>query len=288
MPVTEETSSYPVMQRENFLKPSTTARGADGSYPRIVGEFDTQNYTCEENGLEYPLDDKKAARYATYFSFERHGARMLRHQILLAQEIRIASLILDAATFTAADAATAWSTAASATPIADVLDACETIESKTGMPREMFSLICPRTDYRYFVQADDTKAQFQSTYNMSDGVIPALLQRSQIAAMLGIKEVLVAGAGYDTAGEKAAESLSQIWAAGHVMVAVLGNEGDDLEENPSIARTMLWTEDSADNVVMESYREDKVRATILRARHNTDEVLTAEPDLMGQLIDTAP
>ena len=57
---------------------------------------------------------------------------------------------------------------------------------------------------------------------------------------------------------------------------------DSLEIEPSAARTLIWPSDGADEIpVMESYRDESVRGTIVRARDDTDEVLTAEVDLMA-------
>jgi hypothetical protein len=46
--------------------------------------------------------------------------------------------------------------------------------------------------------------------------------------------------------------------------------GPDLRE-PCIGRTFLWTADSPQNIVTESYREEQTRSDIYRVRQYTDE-----------------
>jgi len=47
---------------------------------------------------------------------------------------------------------------------------------------------------------------------------------------------------------------------------------------------MLWTASAPELPVIETYREEKVTADIVRMRDDTDEVATAEVDLMAQKI----
>jgi len=61
-------------------------------------------------------------------------------------------------------------------------------------------------------------------------------------------------------------------------LAVLCDPDDDLEE-PSAARTVLWTADSPEIPVVESYREDAIRSDVIRVRDDTDEVLIGATDL---------
>jgi len=112
------------------------------------------------------------------------------------------------------------------------------------------------------------------------GMQPSLLQAIQVASMLAIKEVIIPRSVYDSKEEGIAETNTQIWTAGVMYLAVLADEGDDLEQ-PSAARTIMWDEDAPELPVMESYRDETARSDIVRARTDTDEVLTAEVNLMA-------
>lgn len=277
--VGEQAANYPIITRENFLKTPETRRATSGAYNRTVGEFDTGNYTCEEHGLEAPLDDAKVRRYASYFDMEQAETRRLYHNLLLDHERRVRAAWTG---FTAHACTTAWATIATAVPISDILTGCAALEQACGMPRSMFSFIVSGADMQYISQGTTVKDQIKYTY---PGLVPGQLPAQILASLLGIKEVLVAGSAYDTIEEGVAATLAQVWAAGAAWLAVLAPPDSGIEI-PSAARTMLWVPDSPDLVVVESYRDESVRGDVLRVRQNTDEVLTASVDLLAYEITT--
>lgn len=277
--VGEPAANYPIITRENFLKTPDTKRSAKGGYNRTEGEFDTGLYSCEEHGLEAPLDDAKVRRYASFFDMETAETRRLYHNLLLDHERRVKAAWTG---FTAHAASVAWATAASAVPITDILAGCRTLEQNCGMPRSLFSLIVSQLDFQYLSMAASVTDRIKYSY---PGLVPGQLTAQIVAAILGIKEVLVGGSAYDTTEEGVAASLTQVWASGKAWLAVLAAPDSPLE-TPSAARTMLWTGDSSDLVVVETYRDETTRGDVVRVRQNTDEVLTAEVDLLAYEITT--
>ncbi len=128
-----------------------------------------------------------------------------------------------------------------------------------------------------------TTQVIDKTLYTNPGVQPALLKAAQVAAMLGIGQVIIAAGAYDSKEEGIAETNTQIWTAGVMYIEVLAKEKDPLEV-PSAARTILWTEDAPELPIMESYREDKKRSDIVRSRDDTDEVLIGETDLFVYML----
>ncbi|HIJ70665.1 MAG TPA: hypothetical protein HPP87_04790 [Planctomycetes bacterium] len=265
---------YPVMNRENFKKPASGDRAKDGAYNRITGEFGSGTFACEEHGLEYPIDDRRRKRYASLFDAERAATEILRYQLQMLHEIRVYTLYSGGG-WTNHNVSTAWSTTASAVPLDDIAAGINAICDACGCLESELSLIIPRADLLEMIRTDQVNDKLKYTY---PGVQPSMLTAAQVAAMLGIKQVLRATSAYDTKEEGVAESTSQIWAAGVMWLALLCNENDSLEI-PSAARTILWTADAPELPVIETYREEKVRADIVRSRDDTDEVLIGETDL---------
>lgn len=277
-----KTGGFPIMNRENFKKPTDTKRGPNGAYNRIIGEFGKGTFDTEEHGLEYPIDDEKRREFERFFSAEQAAMAILRYQLLLDWEIRVAALYSGSGS-TNTNVATAWSTVATAVPFNDIQTGVETLEDKSGSGPEDISLIIPRADFREMLQVTQVIDKSKFT---NPGIQPAFLPPAAIAAMLGIKEVIVARSSKDTKEEGVAESMSQLWTSGVMYLAVLASEGNSLE-TPSAARTAIWTADAPDIPIMESYREDKVRADIIRSRDHTDEFLQGETDLfIYQLTNT--
>lgn len=277
--VPEQTGNYPVMNRENFKKPANTERAEGAGYNRITGEFGSGTYSCDEHGLEYPIDDRRRRRYATFIDAENAGTRILRYQMLLAWEQRVAALYSGAG-LTNTNVATAWSTAANATPVSDITTAAEKIEDATGCDQSELTLIIPRADYRELVATDEFTEQIKYTVS---GRRPLIIPAAFTAEIFGIKEVLIAKTAYDSAEEGVAESNTQIWTAGVMYLCLLADDGAPLE-TPSAFRTIIWTADAPMLPVVESYRDDPVRGDVIRMRDDTDEVLTAAIDIMAQQI----
>lgn len=272
-------TTYPVVKRENFVKRTEDGRAPDGSYNRITGEWGTGTFTCQDHGIEYPIDDERRRRYSRYIDAESAATRMLHFQALLNHEYRVAALYSGAG-LTNHNVTTAWTTTATAVPLADLRAGIDALSDACGAAPGDISLIIPRTDFHEMLACTTVNAKILYTY---PGMQPAELTAQQVAAMLGIKEVLVARGAIDSTEEGVAVSMGQLWTAAVMYLAVLAGENDPLDA-PSATRTIQWTEDSPEFPVIESYRDEKVRGDVLRERVNTDEVLTAEADLMAYKI----
>ena len=265
---------YPIMNRENFKKRTDNARSADGRYNRIPGQVGEGTFTCEDYGLEGVIDDRKRKRYASLFDAEVAVSRQLYFQTLLNHEYR-AALLFSGGGFTNHNVATAWTTVAPAVPLTDIQPGLDAIQDKCGAAPEQCSVIIPRVDFREMLATTQVINKTLYTY---PGIQPANLQAAQIAAMLGVKQILVASGVVDSTEEGVAETVAQIWTAAILYICVCADENDSLEE-PSAARTILWTEDSPELPVTESYRDDPIRSDIIRVRQDSDEVLIGETDL---------
>lgn len=275
----EQSGEYPIMNRENFKKRNPNARTEGGAYNRIIGEVGQGTFSCDEHGLENPVDDRRRRRFARYFDAQASAARQTWFQNMLNWEYRVSQLYANSG-WTNHNVTTAWTTTATAVPLTDLETGINTLEDASGCISQDISLIIPRADYQELMKVAEIIAKIANTY---PGIQPKDLAPSQVANMLEIKQVLIARSVQDSTEEGVAESDSQIWTAGVMYLAVLADPGDDLEE-PCAARTILWTGDSPEMPVVETYREDKVRSNIIRVRDDTDEVMLGAVDLFGYKI----
>jgi len=262
------TGQYPIFRRAAFKKKAELKRNPNGSYNTIKGFFGQGNFACDDNGIEDPLDDAMRRKYASLFDAEAAASSILAHQILLGWESRVAALFSGGG-FTNTNVATAWSTTATAVPLDDLQTGIDKLCDTWGCIPGDISLVIPRAD---FVEMNRTAQVVNKALYTYPGVQPANLSAMQIAAILGIKEVLVAQSVYDSKEEGIAETNAMCWTAGVMYLTVCCGE-DDPMEIPSAARTVLWVDDSPELPTMETYRSDDRRADIVRARANTDEIL---------------
>ncbi len=268
------TGEYPIMNRENFKKRTPDDRAPDGSYNRITGEFGKGSFATDEHALEGRVDRRMRQRYSSLFDAKAVRASQVWFQALLNHEYRVHAL-LDGGGFTNTNVTTAWSTVASAVPLNDIDTGIEALEDNCGCNPEDISLVIPRADFRELNRVTQIVDKVKYTY---PGEQPSKLSAQQIAAMLGIKEVIVARSSHDTKEEGVTESMSQIWTAGVMYLMVLAEEGDDLSE-PSAARTIIWDQYESGLPGAYDYPEESTNADIVRAGMDSDEVLVGETDL---------
>ncbi len=281
----KRSAEYPVFNRESFKKRVTDQKRAPGAaYNRVTGQFGRRTYTCTENGLEYAVDDVFAEQYIDLFDAEEAATDILMTQVLMGHEARAAALYI-AMSLTNHNVGTAWTTVATATPIADFEAGFNTIGDACGCLTSDLSIIIPRADWQELQKVDEIVERAQYVWTGAS-MLPASIPASTVAMALGCKEILVGQGSYDAQEEGYAESDTQFWPAGVMYIALLAGQEAPLRI-PSAARTILWTEDSPAFPVMESYREEQTRSDIVRARFQTNEVQTADDNILTyQLTNT--
>ncbi len=270
---------YPIFLRENFKKRHDNARGATGKFNRIGGEFGKGSYNCENHGLEFPIDDRKRKEYANLFNAESAGTRVLMFQMLLNWEYRVHAAYV-AAGLSNTNVSTAWSTVASGVPLTDIETGTNTLSDASGVSKADISLIIPRADFQEMLKTDQVIDKSKYTFRLGDGVQPSQLEATQVAAMLGIREVVIAESVQDSANVGITESDAQIWTAGVMYLAVLAEESDDINI-PSFMRTFINAQYTADLPIVESYRDETAKSDIVRMEDDTDEATMAETDLLA-------
>lgn len=271
----EASANYPVMPKEVMLHLAKTGRAMRSRYNRSDWEWEEGFYATSENGWEEAVDDRELKLYASKFDAEAVASKRASKIILRAQEKRIADMVFNATNFTANAVTNEWDDTANATPIDDVATGIESIIKASGMKPN--ALIIARSTWRNLKRNTQIISQIKYTFPGAD--INAMTT-AQMAHILDIAEVIVAGSVYNSAKKGQDASISDLWSNEYAMLTVIASEGDDLTE-PCLGRTFLWTEDSPTNEVVESYRDEGVRGDVVRVRHDTKESLIRSIDDNG-------
>lgn len=255
-------------------------RAPKAGYARNETKFGSDSYLCSEYGEEEVIDDSLKTNYARFFDMEKFAAERLRNNLEVGHEKRVADLIFNATNLNATNSLTAWTTGNIATFDApqDIQAAVEKMNKRNYggnlaivINRPMFNLVIRSDKMQTFVRGAI------GTYG------PAALKPSDVVSAfdyLGVKELLIADSGYDTADEGLTASDSFIW--GNAYVAILKLGAGDVSAG-GVARTFSWSEDGGD-LTVESYREEKTRGDVLRVRQNVVEKIIDEN--AGELIAT--
>jgi len=278
-----KTAQYPVFPREWWKKPVSDDRAPNGAYNRIDLQTEPATFTCEDHGNEHVLDDFDENHYEDFFDYEAMATRQLGVLARLNHERRVAALLTNETTFSATAAATAWATIATATPVTDVDNAALVILQASGIRKDQLTLVVNNVDWQYLNNA--TKILDRIKY-VDLRVADEEKMRSAIASAMGIKQILIGQTHYDTKEEGVAESMSNIWptnTAGLGYIAPSDGVGID---TGCAGRTVLWTKDSPEMPTVETYRDDTVRADVVRVRASTDEILQGDAGVFWTTIST--
>lgn len=261
---------------EHLLQQQNTKRAAGSGYRRGDFEFQKYSYNTDEYGWEEPIDDRQLAIYADMLDAESIHADRAAGFVCDQFERDINSAVYDTAVWTGAALTTAltneWDDHTNATPIDDIFAAKEKVRSGTGL--EPNALICNTLQFHHLANCDQTVDRVKYTQTADQGTM-----MQAIADVLGIKKILVAGGWTNTANPQQAASVSRIWGNEYAMVARVAETEDPQE--PCVGRTFIWTGDGPGAVgteeklalVMEEYRDEAVRGSVIRCRNDRDIVI---------------
>jgi hypothetical protein len=260
-------ANFPKIMREGLLRRADVKRAVGGAYNRDAFDVEDDSYQCFEYGVEIKLDDSEIALYANDFDAEAAKAEVAINKLLNEYEIRVAAAVFNTTTWTGStlytDTTVAWTTSTSATPVSDVQDAKEKVRALTGMIPD--TVVLNQTAFVGLLKADDIKDRIKYVEVLSQANLA-----NALAGVFGVRQVLVAPAVYNSAGEGPAFSAANVWSSDYAMVCVAAKPGDRLV-TPCIGRTFSWSPDAGFPYTMETYREEQTRSEVLRVRHYVDE-----------------
>lgn len=263
-----QSGTYPVIPKEVMLTAPDASRAPRSSYQRDDWEYERGIFQTHEKGVEEVMDDSERALLdqeapgsADLVSTERAYRKIMR-----SQELRIANKIFNETNFTANALTNEWDDFANATPIDDVNDGILSFREACGMLPD--ALVIAFSTFLNLKSCDQIVNRL--VYNFPGADINRM-NPEQLAAVLNVPRVLVGGGIYNAAGKGLDASLANIWSNEYAALVKISN-GRDLSI-PGVGRTFLWTEDSPQNPIVESYREEQTRSDIFRVRHHVDESL---------------
>lgn len=263
-----------------LLTGAETARASGGGYNRIANQFTDDSFLTEEHGIEDPVDDRDAAIYGEYFDAELEAALRARFVVLQNLEKRVASAVMNTTTWGSLKTAAAvvWTTKATATPVADIHGARESVYSQCGMWPN--SIILSRTAFNRATETDEVIDRLKHSGQHNPG---ERVSEAAFAALCDLDQVIVGGVAKNTAAKGQAVSIAPVWSDSLAMVAKVAVTNSIKEA--CIGRIFHYSEDgSTIGGTAETYRDETVRADIARVRMDTDEkVLFPEA---GHLLET--
>lgn len=247
-----------------------TRRNSDGSYARQRYQFEDFNYSTEDHGVEETVDDRVAKIYGDYFNSELIATKRARDAVLGAREKRVADAVFNTTTFASYTTAITheWDDATNAVPITDVSTARESVLTQCGLIAN--ALIANSKVIENVINT----AQVVDRLKYSGHTDPKNVTLAELAKLLfptvPDARIIVAGAVRNSANPAQAASLARIWSNEYAMIARVANTKD--VDEPCLGRLFHYVGDGSDlKCTVESYRDEKVRGDVVRARCETDE-----------------
>jgi len=283
--VADQKGTMGLIKLKQFLKEPETGRDSRGNYNRTSYNFEDFTYETSENGIELPIDRRRAAIYRDWFDFEAMSTRVALDIVLRAYEYRVANLLYNATTFTSYATAVTneWNDWDAGTPITDVMVAKRTMWEATGLYPN--ALICNRRQRDNLAMNDQITEKIAST-GAGETIKPGSITNQMLAQALNIDQIIVADSARDSANEGQDVSIAPMWSDEYAMLARVATTNNP--EEPCIARTIHWSEDGSQiGGTIEMYYEDASRGDIVRVRHETEEKVfyTALGHLFSNVID---
>ena len=271
--VASQAGQFGVLPIEELMQQRTTNRSPGGGYSRGNFKFQTATYACEEHGAEEPVDDRQAKMYREYFDAEQVATLRAFSAVLRNAEQRVADAVFNTTTWNGASLTTGitneWDDVGNATPITDVDAAVKKVYDGSGLWAN--ALIVNQKVFRNLRRCAQIIDAIESS-GAGDPSKQSDITADMLARVFDLDFVIVAGASRNNGKEGQAASPVQIWSDEYAMVCRVATSADMAD--PCIGRMFHWSEDgSSVGGTVEVYRDELVRANIVRVRHDVDEVV---------------
>jgi hypothetical protein len=264
-----------------------TTRASGAGYKRGSFEMDKYSYSTQEHGFESAIDDRQLAIYAGILNAEAVHSQRTQNFVLEDFERACAAAVINTGTFTGALTGGVlngvWSTHANATPIDDIHKAMEAVRLNSGLEPNIVAF--NSLAFWHAMNSTQVVSRVQYTKTATMAELAGLL-----AACIGIKNLVVAGNGVggasgggfkNTANQNnTTPTFARIWPDTTAFVGRVAETEDPQE--PCFGRSFIWNgaaggeaptslgDDQELALIMEEYRDERVRGSVIRARTDWD------------------
>lgn len=258
--------TYPVIPAEVLFSDEDVDRSPRGRYHRSEWEYERGKYAVSEKGHEEPMDDVEWDELENQRAglAEEIATRRTMAIILRAQEKRIAARVMNPSVFTPHNVAKKWSDPAEGTPVQDIRDGKAAFRQQCGM--EPDALVISWQVAEWLKANGEIREQLKYTF---PGIDLNRLTADQLAQILNVKNVLVAGGMRNASPKGKRLVFEDIWTDTHAALVKISASYDITE--PCVGRTFVYAKDASTEPIVEQYREEALRSEIIRVRHDVDE-----------------
>ena len=262
VPTSDRAATFTKYEREFWFRVEDGEnRGPAAPYTRIGWEATTESYACEEIGFEEILPDPIRAASRLGQDLTVTNVQHLTNAMQLALEKRVADELFNKDGVWSTDATiTDWDTV-SGDPLNDVDTGVETMLKYTGVrPNVLFLSLEAWNGLR-------KNAKVTSEWETSSG--SKLLTPENFATLSGLDRVVVLDRVY-TSGKEGQVDANSNYSYIYGKHALLLVQNSGITGVPNAASTFIWDERGNVPWALETYREENIRSTVIRAFTHID------------------
>jgi hypothetical protein len=268
--VEAQSGQYPYISLTNgmLIDAGSTDRAPGASYGQVSRAWSSDTYTCQDRGLEEPIDDtvsKDLGRFG--IGLEMASAGWVLRNMKITAEKRCAAIIHAAGSWVGAvNSVVAYTNANIATIsfVEDVIAAVRRVRAVGGAPDTivMSGTVMDRISRATLVQnAVRGNRPTDSIIQMNAQAIADVFKTQ------GIRQCLVGESYYNSAKKGQTAVATAVW--GNTYVWIGSCAGGDISAGGA-ARTFVWNAEGG-LYVTETYRNEPIRSNVVRVRQNTIE-----------------
>lgn len=240
-------------------------RAADGTYNRVQHALSTDTYSCDDRGLEEPIDDSTLANADEQVNPLEDATNLVTELVKLNTERRIAALVSGSAwsQSTAVAAADRWD-GNDSDPLKQIQADRDALVAAGGMvPNRLLlgNAVWAQLKYHPIL-----RKLFEST-----GTTPSA---ERLADYFEVEQVVIGRAVYNTSKQGKTSSMAAIW--GKIAFLYYFPPAAPGLRTPTALAQFSWTKDTnGARQVIERYHDDRARSEIVRNRIHQDEKVCA-------------
>ena len=272
--VKKKNSTLAVVTRESLLKRANADHANGATFARINQFLEDLTYNCEDYGLENGLTDEDRNNYESDFDAESGAVEHIRQKLMIEKEIRANTLLWNTSTWTGSalftdNSGAPWD-AAGSDIIGQVIAASEKVRINSGLMPDTLQI--GAATMPNILKNTGIKARFPGAMVITKDMIVA-----NLAAIFGLKRLVVGEQVYDSADEGQTFSGTDIWTDDYAMVARTATPNAPLWM-PSVGRSPYWdamnpAPGETPVIPITEYREEQTESDIFRGREFVDEFL---------------
>lgn len=258
--VAKQADKYFVWNKGDMWRREASRRRAPGAdFPRVGIRLSTDNYSCEQIPLEYPIPDEIRANQDAAVDIEQTAAMYLVDQLNLEKDIAFATDFFAASKgWGVGTVSVAWDTVATGTPVTNITAAVRDIRRALGASQQ-HEIVALGGVKILSALLSSAQVRERTQYTMAQ---TQMALEGSLAGVLGLDRLIISNREYNTAKEGRAASYSPVFDNDLLVVAVPRNPGKNVA---AAGYTFEWDEDGRGTMYTEMYREEPKKQDVLRA-----------------------